>query len=91
MALGMYFAAEKFPAEAYDEAIKRLDDAGAGAPDGRLYHFAWVVDDNIRVFDVWESEAKFQAFGETLLPILGALGTDPGQPEVYQIHNVIKG
>jgi hypothetical protein len=32
------------------------------------------ADGLIQVFDVWESEASFQAFGETLLPIMKDLG-----------------
>jgi hypothetical protein len=29
--------------------------------------------------------------GETLLPIMEALGADPGQPQVSPVHNIIKG
>ena len=35
MSLGIYFAHMGFSLEKYDEALKRLDDAGAGAPEGR--------------------------------------------------------
>jgi hypothetical protein len=91
MALGMYFAAGSFPLATYDDAIKQLDEAGVGAPPGRIYHFALENDGQVQVFDVWESEATFHAFGETLIPILSALGVDPGQPMVMPIHNIIKG
>jgi hypothetical protein len=49
------------------------------------------ADGLIQVFDVWESEATFQAFGETLLPIMKDLGADPGQPQASPVHNMIKG
>jgi hypothetical protein len=49
------------------------------------------ADGLIQVFDVWESEASFQAFGKTLLPIMADLGADPGQPQASLIHNMIKG
>jgi hypothetical protein len=91
MALGLYFQPTGFTPERYDEAIKRLDAAGAGAPEGRLYHFAMETDGNVSVFDVWESEETFAKFGETLLPILSEVGADPGQPMVMPIHNIIKG
>jgi hypothetical protein len=44
------------------------------------------------VFDVWNSQAAFEQFGKTLLPILQQLGVDPGQlnVNVHEIHNVIK-
>jgi hypothetical protein len=91
MALGMYFAPSSFTPARYDDAIKRLEEAGAGAPPGRLYHVAMESDGLIQVFDVWESEESFRAFGTTLLPILADLGVDPGQPQVAQVRNIIKG
>ena len=54
MALGFYFSPSSFTPARYDEVIKRLDAAGAGAPAGRTYHFAMEVDGLIQVFDVWE-------------------------------------
>src|SRR6201984_1333501 len=91
MALGMYFTPSSFTPARYDDAIKRLEEAGAGAPPGRLYHVAMEADGLIQVFDVWESEASFQAFGKTLLPIMKDLGADPGQPQASPVHNMIKG
>ncbi len=43
------------------------------------------------MFDVWESQESFEAFGETLVPIMRELGSDPGQPQVRSVHNIIKG
>ena len=45
----------------------------------------------IQVFDVWESQEAFEAFGATLVPIMTELGIDPGEPMVSRVHNVIKG
>jgi hypothetical protein len=91
MALGFYFRASSFSPEKYDEAIKLLDAAGAGAPEGRSHHIALEADGNIQVFDVWESQEAFEAFGVTLIPILTGLGVDPGEPMVAPVHNVIEG
>jgi len=91
MALGLYFTPSSFTPEMYDDAVSRLEAAGAGAPAGRLYHFALETDGQIQVFDVWDSRESFEAFGETLLPIMEALGADPGQPQVRSVHNIIKG
>ena len=91
MALGFYFTPSSFTKEKYDEAIKRLDAAGAGAPEGRSYHVALESDGQIQVFDLWESQAAFEAFGQKLLPILSELGVDAGQPSVSPVHNVIAG
>ena len=91
MALGFYFSPSSFTPSGYDEVIKKLEAAGAGAPAGRLYHFALEADGKIQVFDVWESQEAFEAFGPTLLPIMAELGADPGQPMVSPVHNIIKG
>ena len=91
MALGMYFTPSSFTPARYDDAIKRLEEAGAASPPGRLYHVAMEADGLIQVFDVWESEASFQAFGEILVPIMKALGAAPGQPQSSPVHNMIKG
>jgi hypothetical protein len=91
MALAFYFAPQSFSTEQYDEAIRRLDAAGAGSPPGRSYHFAFTGGGGVQVFDVWDSQESFDKFGETLIPIMAELGTDPGQPQVAEVHNVIVG
>jgi hypothetical protein len=92
MSLGMYFTPTGFTTDKYDEAIRRLDAAGAAAPAGREYHCALKLQDgSVNVFDVWDSRESFEKFGETLVPILTALGTDPGEPMVLEVHNVILG
>ena len=75
----------------YDEVIRQLEAAGAGAPAGRLYHACYGAPDNLQVFDVWDSMESFDVFGQTLRPILQQVGVDPGTPSVQEIHNLIKG
>lgn len=91
MALGIYFSPSSFTPAEYDEAVSRLEAAGAGAPAGRLYHVALETDGQIQVFDIWDSQESLDAFGETLVPIMTALGADPGQPMVSKVHNIIEG
>jgi hypothetical protein len=92
MALGMYFQPESFSKERYDEVLQRLEQAGAGSPPGRKYHFSFTGQaGGIEVFDVWDSMESFEKFGETLVPIMNELGADPGQPQVAEIHNIILG
>jgi len=93
MAIGLYFRPEGFTPAIYDEAIRQLDQAGAGfgSVPGRTFHCAMEVDGNIRVFDVWDSIEQFQKFGETLIPIMNKLGVDPGEPEIHPVHNVRNG
>ena len=91
MALGFYFSPKGFTQDTYDEALKQLEAAGAGAPEGRSYHVALETNGEIQVFDIWESQAAFDAFGATLVPIMTGLGADPGEPMVARVHNVVEG
>ena len=89
MAIGIYFAPTTMTQQQYFECIKRLKKAGAGHPPGRVYHACFGTGERIQVFDVWTSQAAFDKFGRTLMPILQDIGTDPGQPVVMNMHNVI--
>ena len=91
MALGFYFAHGGFTPDKYGKVIKQLDAAGAGAPKGRTLHVALESNGEIQVFDLWESQKDFEAFGETLLPLLAQAGIELNEPMVAQVHNVIEG
>jgi hypothetical protein len=91
MAISFYFTPKGFTPEVYDNVLKQLDAAGAAAPAGRLCHVGLESDGLIQVFDVWESQEAFDAFGATLVPIMTGAGVDPGQPMVAPVHNIIKG
>jgi hypothetical protein len=91
MALGFYFTPQGFTQDKYEEALRQLEAAGAGAPKGRSHHVAVETNGEIQVFDIWESQEAFEAFGATLLPIMAGLGADPGEPMVARVHNVIEG
>ena len=91
MALGFYFTHGGFTPAKYDEVIKQLDAAGVGSPKGRSIHVALESDGGVQVFDVWDSQEEFDAFGEVLVPILAAAGVELNPPMVADVHNVILG
>jgi hypothetical protein len=76
--------------EQYDETISRLEGAGDFPPDGLEYHVCFLSAGNLRVSEIWDSLEQFQAFGERLMPILTEVGIDPGEPELLEIHNIIR-
>jgi hypothetical protein len=91
MAVGIYVTTSGFTTEKYNEAMSQLEAAGAGAPEGRTHHVALETDGKINVFDIWESQAAFDAFGATLMPILTGLGVEmAGEPMVAQVQNVVE-
>ncbi|MEK6300405.1 MAG: hypothetical protein AABO41_06755 [Acidobacteriota bacterium] len=91
MAITVRFTPKSMSAAKYDECIRRLEQAGAGAPKGRLYHVCYGSKDDVRVFDVWESSESFDEFGQKLTPILQELSIDPGTPEISEVHKIIPG
>lgn len=89
--LARFTPASSVTTDQYDETIRRLEQAGDFPPDGLEYHVAFMATDGgLRVSEIWESQQQFEAFGERLMPLLNEVGIDPGQPEILQIHNIIK-
>ncbi len=76
-------------AEQYDTIINKLDKAGVGNPKGRLYHVCYSHQDTHHVTDVWDTKENFDEFGKTLIPILQQVGVNPGEPQIYEVHNII--
>ena len=91
MSFVVRFAPAGMNAAKYDEIIKRLDEAGAGSPTGRLYHVCFGDTENLRVSDIWDSMENFMAFGQKLMPVLEQVGVDPGQPDFLEVYNIIEG
>jgi hypothetical protein len=91
MAIAISFSPVSMNAVQYDECIRRLQIAEAGAPHGRSFHACYGNSDQLRVLDVWDSMESFEKFGETLMPILKDIGIDAGEPEITEVHHLIKG
>ncbi len=91
MALGIYFEHVGFTPEKYDSAIAQLEAAGAGSPKGRTLHVALQSEGKVNIFDIWESQEEFDAFGATLVPILQELDVSFGPPLISEVHNVLNG
>jgi len=88
--LGRFAPTAAATTQQYDETISRLkSDGGDFPPDGLEYHCAFMADGNLRVSEVWDSQEQFEAFGSRLMPILGDVGIEPGQPEILEVHNTI--
>ena len=90
MSLVIRFAPPSLTAEQYDEVVRRLTEAGVFPADGLDYELCFGSDANLKVSQVWDSREQLDAFGERLRPILAELGINPGEPEVLEVHNIIK-
>jgi len=79
-------------AERYDESTRRLEEAGVEfPPDGLDYHICFGSEGSLRVSEIWDSREQFEAFGARLMPVLADTGIEfSGDPEVFEVHNIIK-
>jgi hypothetical protein len=92
MALGFYFAHSGFHAGQLQRGDRPTGGGRGGGTAGRTYHVALESDGEIQVFDIWESKAQFEVFGQTLVPILTGLGIEMGPPPMpAHVHNMIQG
>jgi hypothetical protein len=78
MAIAISFTPASMNTEQYDECIRRLQTAEAGAPAGRSFHACYGSGDQLYVFDVWDTMESFEKFGETLMPIFVDIGNRCG-------------
>ena len=84
------FAPPSLTAEQYDNAVRRLNEEGVFPADGLDYEICFGSGDSLKVSQVWDSKEQLDAFGARLMPILAELGIDPGEPEVVEVHNIIR-
>ena len=89
MSLAVYFHPKSLTAEQYDRAVAELTAVGADRPAGRSHHSCFGSDDDLMVYEVWESQQAFEEYGKVLIPILTRIGIDPGAPDVMPVHNII--
>jgi hypothetical protein len=90
MSLVTRFSPESLTADQYDQVVRRLEEENLSPADGLDYEVCFGSGDKMKVSLVWDSEEHFDAFAQRLMPILAEFGIDPGEPEVFEVHNVIK-
>ncbi len=89
MAIVAMFEVNGANASKYNEVIRRLTEIGQRVPDGQKYHICY-GDKRLQVIDVFESQAKLDAFGAKLMPILQGMGIE-AKPTVFEVYNIIEG
>ena len=88
MAIAVYVHPKGMTLKQFEESHRRLDAAGASNPSGRIHHSCFGQDGDLMVYDIWESPESWNAFGETLMPILTEVGIEAGEPAVMPIHRL---
>jgi len=86
MAILVTYEINQMDTSKYDEATRRL----AETDELQTYHVCYGDRQNLQVIDVFESQAKFDAFSEKLTPVLQALGIE-GKITVHEVYNILEG
>jgi hypothetical protein len=90
MSILVRFHPANLTAERYDESHPKVEAAGF-PPDGLDYHVCFGSADNLTVSEIWDSREQFEAWGEKLMPVLTEAGIEfSGEPEVFEVHNLVK-
>lgn len=91
MSIVVRFSPVNMTTEMYDDAVRRHEEAGIELPpDGMDYHVCFGSDGDLRVSEIWDSREQFEAYGERLMPILADAGIEVSEPEIFEVHNIIK-
>ncbi len=92
MSIVVRFNPVNMTTEQYDDAIRRHEEAGIELPpDGMDYHVCFGSDGDLRVSEIWDSREQLEAYGERLMPILADAGIEiAGEPEIFEVHNIVK-
>jgi hypothetical protein len=78
---------ETLTVEQYKKARKGSGASGANM-DGRKHHSCFGEDGQLMVLEIWESEERYNAFGQFLMPVLQEAGTVPSSQGVMEVVNL---
>ncbi|MGW6024374.1 hypothetical protein [Streptomyces sp. NPDC055099] len=88
MPIFMHAAVPGITTDQYDTLNAKLQETPE-IFDGCIAHVCVAGQDGLDIYDVWESEAQMNAFGEKMMPVAAGLGwpTSEGKSEVSTIYN----
>ncbi|MFK7776348.1 MAG: hypothetical protein AB8F94_29770 [Saprospiraceae bacterium] len=70
----------------YDDLVADLGKVGQVKLAERPHHFAYLVDGEVLVVDIWESAEDFGNFGKIMVPLAKKHGID-AEAELFPLHN----
>ena len=86
MPVAVHITPSKMSRGDYERVIGELERSGAGSPEGRVFH-AGYGDDEVHMFEVWETREQFDDHRDRLFACLQASGVDAGSVQVHEMHS----
>ena len=90
MSVLIRFSPPSLTAEQYDAVLARLYKEGIQPAPGLELEVCYGSGDQMKVSVLFDSQEELDAFGARLAPILKDMNLDPGEPEVLEVHNIIR-
>ena len=90
MSILVHFSPPSMTAEQYDTIVERLYKEGVHPDPGLELELCFGSGDQMKVSLLFDSSEHFESFGAKIGPILTEMGMDPGEPEIIELHNVIR-
>jgi hypothetical protein len=84
------FSPPSMTAGQYGAIVARCYEEGVHPAPGLELEVCFGSGDQIKVSELFDSQEHLDAFGARLGPILEEMGIDPGEPEVIEVHNIIR-
>ena len=86
MPVAVHISPRHMSKEDYESLIAELKASGADRPAGRLFNAAY-GDNEVRMFELWESAEHFDAYRDDLYAALESVGLESGNVEVHALHS----
>ena len=88
MPVAVHICPTQMSKDDYERLIGELEASGAAEPEGRLYHAAF-GDEDLEIFEVWESAEHFDAHRDKTFALLQGAGVDAGlsRARIEQLHS----
>jgi len=90
MSVLVRFSPPSLTAAQYDAVLARFYEEGVQPAPGLELEVCYGSGDQMKVSVLFDSQEHLDAFGARLAPILEEMGMDPGEPEVIEVHNIIR-
>ena len=85
--IAVYVKPESLTVEQYNKVRKGIENSGANM-EGRKHHSCFGEDGQLAVFEIWDSQQSYDAFGKVLMPILQEVGIVPSSQDIMEVVNV---
>ena len=90
MSVLVRFSPPSMTSQQYDAILARLYEEGIQPAPGLELEVCFGSGDQMKVSLLFDSQEDLDAFGARLQPILAEMGVNPGEPDIVEVHHVIR-